>query len=110
MNDSKQSEVQQSFMKYTAQMIIKELRNNHPEMLEQFYVGARDRKYQIWERNALSIELRSKEVYYQKLLYIHENPVKAGLSLKTENYHYSSASLYETNHTNWNFLEKLRED
>ena len=50
-------DVQLSFMKFTAQMIIKELRNNHPKVLEKFLVKASDRKYQIWERNPLSISL-----------------------------------------------------
>ena len=106
MNDNIQSEVQQSFMKFTAQMIIKDLRNNHPLVLEHFLVEARDRKYQVWERNPLSIELRSEEVFLQKLLYIHDNPVKAGLSLTSEAYLYSSASLYDTGVSVWDFLEK----
>jgi len=38
-------EVQLSFMKFTAQMIIKDLRNNHKEVLEQFKVKASDRTY-----------------------------------------------------------------
>ena len=93
-------------MKFTAQMIIKDLRNNHPQVLEQFFVGARDRKYQVWERNPLSIELRSEGVLLQKLLYIHNNPVKAGLSLTAEAFLYSSASLYATDVSVWDFLEK----
>ena len=43
-------DVQLSFMKFTAQMIIKDLRNNHKEVLETFKVKASDRTYQIWER------------------------------------------------------------
>ena len=38
-------DIQLSFMKYTAQMIIKDLRNNHQEVLEIFKVKALDRKY-----------------------------------------------------------------
>ena len=72
-------EIQLSFMKYTAQMIIKDLRNNHIEVLEKFKVKASDRTYQIWERNALSVSLRSQSVFIQKLHYIHMNPVRAGL-------------------------------
>ncbi|TAF76568.1 MAG: transposase, partial [Bacteroidetes bacterium] len=68
-----QKENQLSFMKFTAQMILKELRNNHQEVLKHFEVNLKDRKYQIWERNPLSIELRSKHVSEQKLTYIHEN-------------------------------------
>ena len=38
-------DIQLSFMKYAAQMIIKDLRNNHQEVLEIFKVKASDRKY-----------------------------------------------------------------
>ena len=48
-------DVQQSFMKYTSQMIIKDLRNNHPPVLKHFLVKASDRKYQVWERNPLRV-------------------------------------------------------
>jgi hypothetical protein len=54
-------------MKFTAQMIIKDLRNNHKEVLETFKVKASDRTYQIWERNALSTSLWSQAVFKQKL-------------------------------------------
>ena len=43
----KPKEVQLSFMKYTAQMMLKELRNNHIKVLELFRVNTSDRKYQI---------------------------------------------------------------
>src|SRR5690242_15910405 len=36
-------EIQLSFMKFTAQMIMKDLRNNHKEVLEKFKVKASDR-------------------------------------------------------------------
>jgi len=72
-------DIQLSFMKYTAQMIIKDLRNNHQNVLEIFKVTAADRKYQIWERNALSISLWTQVVFKQKIDYIHSNPVSAGL-------------------------------
>lgn len=73
-------------MKYTAQMLIKDLRNNHNEVLERFKVKASDRKYQIWERNALSVALWSQIVFRQKLNYIHANPVVAGVCQFPEQY------------------------
>ena len=57
-------------------MIIKDLRNNH-QVLEIFKVKASDRKYQIWERNPLSVSLWSQPVFKQKVDYIHLNPVVA---------------------------------
>ena len=67
-------EVQLSFMRYTAQMIIKDLRNQHPAVLESFLVKASDRTYQVWERNPLSVALWNQSVFRQKLDYIHNNP------------------------------------
>ena len=88
-------DVQQSFMKYTSQMIIKDLRNNHPTVLEHFLVKASDRKYQVWERNPLRVALWNQKAFKQKLDYIHHNPVAAGLCVFEEDYHYSSASFYK---------------
>lgn len=56
-------DIQLSFIKYTAQLIIKDLRNNHKEVLEMFRVKASDRKYQRWERNRLSVSLWSQSVF-----------------------------------------------
>ncbi|MBN8785574.1 MAG: hypothetical protein J0I84_00635 [Terrimonas sp.] len=71
--------VQRDFLKFTAQRIKADLLKNHPQVLAHFKVNAKDREYQFWERNPLSIELRTNTVYEQKLDYIHWNPVKAGL-------------------------------
>ena len=83
--------VQRDFLKYTAQKIKADLRKYHPDILENFRVDAKDRKYQFWERNPLSVELRTHAVFLQKLEYIHWNPVKAGLCSLPEEYKYSSA-------------------
>jgi putative transposase len=72
------------------------LKISHPAVLEKFYVGAKDRKYQIWERNPLSIDLFTKEVYIQKIDDINYNPVAAGVCTDPEEYKYSSAKFYET--------------
>ncbi|MGI8952867.1 MAG: transposase [Chitinophagaceae bacterium] len=103
-DDHKSKDVQQSFMKYTAQIILKELRNNHPKVLEILKVNAKDRKYQVWERNSLSISLWSRPVFMQKLEYLHNNPIRAGLCKYPENYKYSSASFYLTAKNDWSFL------
>ena len=65
-------------MKYTAQMILKDMRNNHAAVLEKFLVNAQDRKYQVWERRPLSVSLWNQKLFKQKLDYIHNNPVSAG--------------------------------
>ena len=70
--------VQRDFLKYTAGKIKTDLAKHHPAVLDHFLVNAKDRKYQFWEREALSVELRTREIFLQKLDYIHWNPVRAG--------------------------------
>ncbi len=101
--------VQRDFLKYTAQQIKKDLSKNHLKVLEYFRVNAKDREYQFWERNALSIELRTHSVFLQKLEYIHWNPVHGRVCNLPEDYHYSSARFYETGIDNWGFLSHYRE-
>ncbi len=64
-------------------------------LLEEFKVDKKDRDYQFWKRRPLSVELYSELVYWQKIDYIHDNPVKAGLCKYPEEYKYSSAKYYE---------------
>lgn len=105
-NVQSRAEMQHAFMTYTAQTILKDVTMYHPQVLPHFLVQAKDRTYQVWERNPLSVELRSNEVLLQKLQYIHQNPVRAGICSLREQYRFSSASLYATNTSEWDFLEK----
>jgi len=96
--------VQRNFLKYVSQTIQRDLQKNHPKVLERFYVGAKDRKYQFWERNPLSIDLWTKEVFIQKMEYIHNSPVAAGLCNYPGEYKYSSANFYESGIDEFGFL------
>jgi len=101
--------VQRDLLKYTAQQIKQDLIKNHSAILAHFKVDAKDRRYQFWERNSLSIELRRDKVFQQKLAYIHYNPVTAGLCNFPEEYHYSSASFYLLNKSEWEFLTHYKD-
>jgi len=57
-------------------------------------VNKYDRTYQIWKREPLSIELFTEKAFMQKLEYIHNNAVAAGLVNFAEEYKYSSAKFY----------------
>jgi REP element-mobilizing transposase RayT len=103
------SVVQRDFLKYTAQKIKCDLIKSDPRFLKEFWVGSKDRKYQFWERNPLSVELRTHKVFIQKLNYIHWNPVRAGICKWPEEYLYSSAKFYETGIDNWGFLTHYRD-
>ena len=93
-----------SFMKFTAQRIKFDLIKNHPDLLESYKVNAADRDYRFWKRRALGIELFSHNVYQQKLNYIHDNPVKAGMCTFPDEYRYSSAKFYLTGTDEFNML------
>ena len=97
-------EVQKDFLKYTSQKIKADLKKYHPLVLEKFKVNAKDREYQIWERNPLSVEIFSEKVLIQKLNYIHQNPVRAKLCKEPLDYKYSSARFYEKGKDEWDFL------
>ncbi|MBK8983330.1 MAG: hypothetical protein IPM38_13665 [Ignavibacteria bacterium] len=43
------------------------MKKDHPNIYESLYVGAKDRKYQFWERNPLSVPLFSQKVVEQKI-------------------------------------------
>jgi putative transposase len=105
----KREDVQRDFLKYTAQQIKKDLLKNYPEELKNFLVTAKDRKYQFWERNPLSIEIWSEKTLMQKLKYIHENPIRAGLCKYADDYKYSSALFYKFGKDNWGFLTHIRD-
>lgn len=98
------SDVQLSFMRYTAQQIKFELMKDNPALLEKCKVNKVDRAYQIWKRESLGIELFTKAVFNQKLEYIHYNPVKACLCIYPEDYYYSSAYFYEYGGNDFNML------
>jgi REP element-mobilizing transposase RayT len=109
LGDHKPDAVERDFLKYTAQQIkFHLLNNNSPELLEKCKVKAQDRKYQIWKRNALSIDIYSEEVMLQKLNYSHLNPLKAGLPTLPEQYKYSSASFYFLKDDRFWFLSHYR--
>jgi REP element-mobilizing transposase RayT len=102
--DTKRADVQRDFLRYTSQQILKILRTEESRILAELLVQTKDRKYQVWERNALSIALWSAPVIDQKLEYIHYNPVKAGLHKFPWEYIYSSAAFYFKSDRRWSFL------
>ena len=87
-----------SFMKYTAHCFLKDLRQNHQQILPYFSVDDQGRNYQFCQRNSLPIIIYKEDVLQQKLKYIHDNPIKDKWKLVAEpsDYHYSSAKFYET--------------
>ena len=90
--------IQLRFLKFTAQQMKFKLLDTADPRLSDFFVNAKDRQYQFWERNAYCVDLWSLPVIQQKINYIHNNPLqdKWQLVKYAEDYKYSSARFYET--------------
>ena len=54
----------------------------------------RNKTYQFWRQDNQPQELYSAAFIFQKINYIHNNPVEAGIADKPEEYLYSSARDY----------------
>jgi len=102
----KRDKIQLRFLRFTAQQMKFKLLATDRTRLEQFKVNAKDREYQFWERNALSVDLWSEAVFMQKLEYIHNNPLqdKWHLAEFPEDYRYSSAKFYETGYDEFGII------
>ena len=105
------SDFQRNMLKFTGQTILRDLKLNHRKIHESMYVGAKDRNYQFWERNPLSVPLYSQKIVEQKINYIHANPIipKWKLANEPQDYKYSSAGFYYTGKDEFGFLENYME-
>ena len=101
--------IQGSLLRFSAQQIKFNMLKSDKKLLEEFKVDAKDREYQIWKRNPLSVEIYTDVVCEQKLNYIHNNPInkKWSLSITKEDYFYSSAAFYETGIDDFGFLTNV---
>ena len=99
--------VQLRFLKFTAQQFKFRLIDTGNTFLKAFEVNAKDRQYQFWERNSLSVDLWTPAVFKQKLEYIHNNPIqeKWHLTELPEDYKYSSAKFYYTGDDEFDLLD-----
>ena len=99
-------DVQRDFLKFTAQKMKFDLLENHPAVLAQFEVNLKDRQYQFWERNPLSVNILSRRMLQQKLEYMHMNPLQAqwNLAIRPEEYYWSSAKYCELGIDDFGFL------
>lgn len=96
------SNILRDLKKFTAQQILQSI-ETQPESRREWmtylfsYFGKKNtnnRKYQFWNQDNHPIELWSEKVTGQKINYIHNNPVRAGIVIEPEHYIYSSANYY----------------
>ena len=93
------SDVIRDFKKFTSVSILAELKNSTTESRKNWMLwifkkaregNNRNKDYQFWQQGNHPIELDSSEIINSKMDYLHQNPVRAGLVRKEEDYLYSS--------------------
>ncbi|MCZ6776131.1 MAG: hypothetical protein O7D34_06720 [Ignavibacteria bacterium] len=92
------SDIMRDIKKYTAWDVLQELeKDNRIELLNLFELEAQGRKQQqrkFWMERFDDEVIRNRQMFLTKLKYIHNNPVKAELVSRPEDYKYSSARNY----------------
>ena len=104
-HDNKIADIVRDIKKFTSRQIIELVAQNPKEsrkawMLNIFsFVGKGNKSntnYQFWKQDYHPVELNTNEILEQRLLYLHENPVRAGLVWEPWHYKYRSAIDYYT--------------
>ena len=95
-----------SLLKFTAHKFKKTLSEKE---LTEFRVVAGNKTHEFWQRDSMAIELFTPEVAWQKLDYIHNNPLAEKWSLVKDpcEYTFSSAGFYLDQASNQGFLHHL---
>ena len=97
------SDIIRDFKKFTAKKMLLYIETSNQEsrkewMLNKFEFNAkknlRNSKYQVWTHDNHAEELLTTKFIQQKLNYIHQNPIRAGIVQNDFEYLYSSARNY----------------
>lgn len=57
--------------------------------------GVRGHRYSLWDHHSNSFPIFSEDMFMQKVNYIHQNPVSAGLVERAEDYRWSSVRIWK---------------
>ncbi len=91
------------FKKFTSKTIVSSIQSNKSESRKEWMMeilkkhgkdNSRNKEVQFWRQDNQPQELYSAKFIFQKLNYIHQNPVEAGIVELPEQYLYSSAKDY----------------
>jgi len=96
------SDIIRDLKSYAAKNIIKRIKEDPKSrsfgMLEKFEKACehlkKNQKYKVWQNGNQAKEIFSSAFFYEKLEYIHNNPVKKMMVINPEDYLFSSARNY----------------
>jgi len=88
----KLSDIIRDFKKFTAKEIVEAIENNPQESRKSWllWLLKKDGNIWFWSEGYHGEEIRTKSFYDTKVNYIHNNPLRAGLVEKEEEYIWSS--------------------
>lgn len=101
-NDVALPAIIRDFKKYTSGRLIEAISSNPSESRKKWLLnmfsfaanGKDDEHYRFWQKDYHPIELSNDTLFQQRLDYLHENPVRAGIVREPQHYLYSSAIDY----------------
>ncbi|TKC03159.1 REP-associated tyrosine transposase [Pedobacter cryotolerans] len=95
-NKNKLTDIIRDFKKYTATKIVDAIANNATESRKNWllWLLKNDNEINFWQEGYHGEEIFTLEFFETKLNYMHQNPVKAGIVEKEEEYLYSSCGDY----------------
>ena len=97
------SAILRDLKKFTSTQIIQAISNNVQESRRDWMLwlfrdkgqqNSNNSNYQFWQQENHPISLSNNLLQEQKLEYLHQNPVRAGICFAPEDYVYSSAGQY----------------
>ena len=104
--NNKIADIVRDIKKFTSRQIIDLISQNPHESRKEWMLNIfsftgksnnNNKNYQFWKQDYHPVELNTKVKFTQRLLYLHENPVRSGLVWEPWHYKYSSAIDYYTN-------------
>lgn len=90
------SDILRDFKKYTASQVVNAIEQTPRESRKNWllWLLKKDGAITFWQNDNHAEEITSESFFKTKLDYIHNNPVRAGMVYKEEEYPYSSARAY----------------
>jgi REP element-mobilizing transposase RayT len=99
------SDILRDCKKFTSKQIVTAIKANPKESRKDWMVwmferagqrNSNNKDFQFWQQDNHPIELSSHTIKQQRLDYLHENPVRAGIVYEPQEYIYSSGVDYYT--------------
>jgi REP element-mobilizing transposase RayT len=105
-NDHELPDIMRDFKKFTSRSLVNAIDQNPQESRKEWLMNMfrfagngnnANERYQFWQQDYHPVALANGDVARQRLNYLHENPVRAGIVWEPQHYKFSSAVDYFEN-------------